>query len=416
MDQSIVDNRKKFVVFLVIFLGLSLFQLTELRYIWGGVIVAKIYNVTFLVCLSIYIAFSILSRELTIKVWVLYMLPGVLVFIGYFVNTTINTLRDPSLIVHYGGLFSWVVYLAVPFLLKDGVINLKKILQYYYYLTLLITIFGLFDYFLYFNNFVDFQVLNHPNGQFLSGWFSILHLLEDGSGHHRFYASMGEPGNLAMILVPSAVYSIVYKKYLGFAVFAVGIYLTDSLGVFIAIGVVIFFSIILLLRSRKHPALLLILSFALFLSAVLGFEKVYNLYLEKGESRITRVENIENSVTNLSSIVINYPFGIKFSNKYSENTDKYYYGSNFMPINALYKGGLVAVIGYIIAIMVFLMVSLSYFFRGNISRENVVASLSIISILPFIFQRTALLETSMLVLVFAPYIVSRLGVAQQENT
>jgi len=251
MSKTIANSRNKFIAFLVIFVGMVLFQLTELRYIWGVLDISRFYNIIFLLSLGVYVMLNIGVRRLSNNVWIYYMLPGLLVFIGYFVNITINTFRDQSLAIHYGGLIPWVVYLAVPFLLKDNIINTKNLLRYYYFSTLLITTLGLFDYFLYFNGLINLQVLTHSNGMFLSGWFSILHLLDDGVGHYRFYASIGEPGSLGMILIPSLIYSVIYKRYLGASVLTLGIYLTNSLGAFISGGLVIFLWLILLYRKNK---------------------------------------------------------------------------------------------------------------------------------------------------------------------
>ena len=251
MSKTIANSRNKFIAFLVIFVGMVLFQLTELRYIWGVLDISRFYNIIFLLSLGIYMMLSIGARRLNNNVWIYYMFPGLLVFIGYFVNITINTFRDQSLAIHYGSLIPWVVYLSVPFLLKDNIINTKSLLRYYYFSTLLITTLGLFDYFLYFNGLINLQVLTHSNGMFLSGWFSILHLLDDGAGHYRFYASMGEAGNLGMILIPSLIYSVIYKRYLGASVLTLGIYLTNSLGAFISGGLVIFLWLILLYRKNK---------------------------------------------------------------------------------------------------------------------------------------------------------------------
>ena len=80
-----------------------------------------------------------------------------------------------------------------------------------------------------------------------------------------------------------------------------------------------------------------------------------------------------------------------------------------MILNSIYKGGIVAGVGYIVILALFFLVSLSVFFRKNRTREDIILSLSILSVLPFIFQRTALLETSMLVLIFSPYIIKVLN-------
>ncbi len=410
MNQSITNHRSKFIAFLVIFTGIALFQLTEFRFIWEITGISRFYNIFFVLIFSIYVVFNIYIKRLNSNVWLYYMLPGMLVFAGYFINITMNTLRDQSLVIHYGSIMPWLIYLAVPFLLKDNIINTKSLLRYYYYLTLLITTFGLLDYFLYFNGFINLQVLDHPQGVFLSGWFSIFHMMEDGVAYYRFYASMGEPGNLAMILIPSVIYSIIYKRYLGMLILTLGIYLSASLGGFISIGIAIFLLSIIFYRKSYFLFLVSIFFSVLILSAVsINWDKTYNSYEEKGDSRVTREMNIINSIKNLPSILSNNPLGIDFSINYSENTSEDYYGSNFMPLNAVYKGGISAGIGYMIIINIFFLIATSCFYRKRRSREDIVCSLSIIAILPFIVQRQALLETSMLILVLAPFVIKSLS-------
>ena len=282
MNHIITNRRNKFRAFLVIFVGIVLFQFTELRYIWEITSISRFYNIVYILTLGAYIAFNIYVRKFNNKVWLYYILPGLLVFIGYFVNITINVLRDQSLAIHYGSLIPWLTYLAVPFLLKDNIINTKSLLRYYYFSTLFITILGLIDYFLYFNGLINLQVLNHPNGVFLSGWFSILHMLNDGVGHYRFNASMAEAGNLAMILIPSVIYSILYKRYLGASVLILGIYLTDSLGGFISIVIVMLLLSVLLYRKNKFSIFIPLFSSFLILSTVaINWDEIYNSYEKK---------------------------------------------------------------------------------------------------------------------------------------
>jgi len=416
MRQVITNSRNKSIAFLVIFIGMVLFQLTEFRYIWEIESVSRFYNVVFLLAFGAYITIKISVVRLSAGVWVYYLIPGLLVFTGFFVNITINTFRDLSLAINYGSLIPWVVYLAIPFLLKDNIIGKNKILQYYYISTLLIAIFGLLDYFLYFNNIINLRVLNHPNGIFLSGWFSILHMLEDGYGHYRFYASIGEAGNLAMILIPSLIYSVLYKKYLGIIVFIVSIYLTDSLGAFISIGIILLLLSILLYRRYKFSIFAPILSTIIIVVVVaINWGDIYKAYIDKGDARVIREENVRNSINNIPPIIINNPIGINFTKDYSKNTSKEFYGTNFTILNAIYKGGVVSGIGYISILIVFFLISASCFYRKNIRREDIFYSLSIIAILPFIVQRDNLLETPMLILIIAPYVVSRLGIVTKKN-
>jgi hypothetical protein len=62
-----------------------------------------------------------------------------------------------------------------------------------------------------------------------------------------------------------------------------------------------------------------------------------------------------------------------------------------------------------IIMITFFLISLSTFFRKNISSEDIVYTLSILSLIPFSVQRSSLLETSMLILVIAPFIIKYFG-------
>jgi len=44
MKQTIANRRNKFIAFLVIFVGIALFQFTELRYIFGILNIVGVYH------------------------------------------------------------------------------------------------------------------------------------------------------------------------------------------------------------------------------------------------------------------------------------------------------------------------------------------------------------------------------------
>ena len=46
-------RRNKFIVFLVIFVGIALVQFTELRYIWGIKDISMFYNICFILILLV---------------------------------------------------------------------------------------------------------------------------------------------------------------------------------------------------------------------------------------------------------------------------------------------------------------------------------------------------------------------------
>jgi hypothetical protein len=93
----------------------------------------------------------------------------------------------------------------------------------------------------------------------------------------------------------------------------------------------------------------------------------------------------------------------------SANDSDYYYGSTFSIGNAIYLGGVVALIGYLVVLMVFIMVSSLLLLRSKSALDEKVFSISMLSVLPFIFQRSAVWESALLILIFSPFVVSFLG-------
>ena len=133
------------------------------------------------------------------------------------------------------------------------------------------------------------------------------------------------------------------------------------------------------------------------------------MYEAKGESANIREDNFSNSLTKIPSSIINYPFGLPLSNSASEMEKMTNYtGSNFIPNNYLQNGGVLSFIGYLLVLIFSTKMSLKIIFSKNkkYNTENVVVAISIISILPFLLQRTTIWESPIFAFLFAPTLLN----------
>ena len=403
------DSKKNSQFIFALFCITIIFQLTGLKYIWSLESIAKIINLLVLILLIIY-AFRAVGEEHYSKViWYFYLLPGMLIFCGMFLNISLNTLTDLKLISFFGFTLPWLTYLIIPSLQKKEVINTATLWRYYYYFMLWANLLGILDYVLMFYGLSNLGVLETPLGIFLGGNFSLLHMLEDGTSYYRYYACFMEPGTLAMYLLPAISYAFFNKKYIGLVVFLVAFFLTDSLGgVAGLLMLTLIISFLLFNRNKKY--LLYVIVIICTIASLLWFnfgESLINRYEDKNKSTTVREDNVKSAIINFPILVINYPLGIKLTaNTEGFEKNKIYVGSNFSPATYLQYGGIFTFVGHLICLLVSLMVSLKSIFRANLSIEEKVVFSSILVLFPFIFQRTTIWESSLFALLFAPSILN----------
>ena len=403
------DSKKNSQFIFALFCITIIFQLTGLKYIWSLESIAKIINLLVLILLIIY-AFRSVGKEYYSKgIWYYYLIPGMLVFLGMFLNISFNAVSNFKLISFFGLTLPWLTYLIMPSLLKKEVTNTATLWRYYYYFMLWANLLGILDYVLMFYGLSNLRILETPIGVFLGGKFSLLHMLEDGTSSYRYYACFMEPGTLAMYLLPAISYAFFNKKYIGLVVFLVAFFLTDSLGG--VAGLLMLTSIIsFLLFNRNKKYLLYAIVIICTITSLLWFnfgESLINRYEDKTYSATVREDNVKNTITNFPILVINYPLGIKLSaNSEGFEKNKLYVGSNFSPATYLQYGGIIAFVGYLICLLVSLFVSLKSIFRVNLSLEEKVVFSSSLVLFPFIFQRSTIWESALFALLFAPSIIN----------
>tara|TARA_B110001469_G_C9629455_1_gene314673 strand:+ start:711 stop:1595 length:885 start_codon:yes stop_codon:yes gene_type:complete len=279
-------------------------------------------------------------------------------------------------------------------------LNVSSIWSFSYKLILTIVFLGLLDYiYIFLIGFNGFPI-ETASGLFISGYFSIYHDLGLGIPYFRFYSCFGEPGDLAMWLIPFILYALHYKKYIGLIILFIGFILSFSLGGIISLGLAIFIRILLLKKMKSIVVLILffgVLSFS-------GFDSFLNdSYIEKGKSATVREDNFKTGISNALTIIFTKPFGLELSSKTSDNQNQNLYsGSNFSPTTYLQKGGFLAFFGILLLIFFSIHDSFKILLNKHSSNLSVIIAITLICYFPYIFQRMTLWDSVMFSWLFLP--------------
>jgi hypothetical protein len=405
--EARVDYKNSLLV-LFLFAITLLFQVTGLKFIWSLENTARIINLLVLFLLIAYSGYNIGKGVYPKNVWTFYLLPGLIIFFGIFFNVTINVFSNFKLISYYGQTLPWLVYLIIPPLLKKRKINTRLLWRYYYYFLLIINILGILEYVLVSHGILSLRLLKTPYGVYLAGYFSILHMLSNGTAYFRYYSCFIEPGTLAMFLLPAISYAFFNKKYFGLLIFLISFYLTFSLGGIISLLMLVAIISFLLLNGKKNNLLYTLFGFFI-VTAILLFNfsgSIAEKYKKKDLSAKVREQNISSTITNLPVILMTNPMGLTLAtDTESFEQNPLYVGSNFSPITYLEYGGAGAFLGYLLCLTVSFIIALKSIKRNDLSMEEKVVFSSILVLLPFIVQRTTIWESALFGLLFAPSIL-----------
>ena len=305
----------------------------------------------------------------------------------------------------FGMLIPWAVYLAIPTLLKNNNLNVFSLWRYFNYFMLTTVSLSIFEYLLLFSGVINPRPINTDGGPFVAGYFSMLYAIESGELHHRFYASFMEPGTLAMFLLPVISYSFLYRKYLSLLVYLIALYLTDSLGGFISMLILMPLLVYFKFKKNVVPAVIFVLFVSFFVVTVYTDDLIYR-YEERELSATVREDATYGFISNFPSLILDYPFGLPLK----ENTDESfsnpaYKGANFTIGNAFYLGGTLSFLGYIAVLFLSLWYAIFGLFRKHLSLDEQVVVMSTFCLLPFIVQRTVIWDSSIFAMLFAPFVV-----------
>jgi hypothetical protein len=406
------NSNSPFII--IILIGSFLFQITILKHIWSIENLSRIFNIFYLILTLSYSTYSLFTLKTKTSDWLFYIIPGWLIIFGITINFLINYLARNPLFGHLGILLPWTTYLMILTLVAKEKLDPKLLWKYSYYIMLSIIILGLVDYFLIYYSGYLAKSIETPYGIFLKGNFSILHKLNDGKPHFRFYASFAEPGSLGMMILPFISYSFLHKKYIGLTVLGFGLYFTYSLGSLM--GLVFLIILFIFFKPKKRNknifyffSQFLRLSLLIIILIFVLLPNFTDRYEKKGISRTTRIESVKNGIANIPEILFNSSFGFFLENTTAEaQKNNLYSGSNFIPINYLKSGGFLAFIGFctIIFFSIYDSIRLLVLKRDLKMNEYVVAT-SLLCMVLFLFQRQSLWDTSLFALLFFPYLIKK---------
>lgn len=393
----------------IIFGIIVVFQLTTLKITFDLNLISRVVNIIFTLFLFIFQFYAISQTKLSKNLFYFYLLPGVLIVFGYLISIIKSSFTSLDAINYISQIMPWMTFLIIPYFFQK---NIFKVIDYWEIFSKFIfytTIFSLIEYFLTINNYITLKSVETPFGIFLIGKITIFHQLSDGEPHYRFYSCFIEPGSYAMYLLPLICHAFFNKKYLRLLVFLTALYFTFSLGGIISLVIL---AILILFKYKGIKKYIIV--FAVLLSSIFYFSLFFNnfndSYEQKGKSASVREDNFINTVNNFSKILFNYPFGIPLKIDTAENQkNEFYIGANFTPAIYLQFGGILAFFGYTFFLVFSTILSLFiYLFKNKMSIEDLIITISLISLFPFIFQRLTMMESSIFAILFSPYIINYL--------
>jgi len=406
LNKKII-NYKNSKIFIFAFV-VSLFQITAYKYIWSLEVFSRLINLILLSIFVWYLASFYYKSKLGKRLMYLYVLPGFLIALGLFINVSYSAFSNTKILNQYASIISWVIYLSIPIFVIYKKINVSLLWKYFNLFMTGVVSLSIVEYFLIFFGYVQTRLILTSGGPFLAGFFSMLYGIEAGNSeieiHYRFYASFMEPGTLAMFLLPVIAYTFIHSKYFNLAIYLIAMYLTDSLGGLI--GLFCLIPLLFYLKYRRSTLKNLLLFFIISLSILLNYEYFKDRYEKKGASASVRENSALNFVANFPLLVLRYPFGLPRTELTSDSEkNRLYSGSNFALGTAYMKGGFIAFIGYSFVILISLAYSARSFFHKGLDNDEKVVVASLFCMIPFIFQRATIWDSSIFAFLYCPYLI-----------
>lgn len=404
-------KNSKLVLF--IFIVTVFFQITAYKFIWGVEWVSRFSNLAALVITSVY-AFKSLKHKYNYRIYYYYIMPGMMIVTGILINIIINSYNNINNINQIATIMSWMVYLIIPILMKFKNLDVLSLWKYFNYFMIGTVFLSTLEYIALFAGYITPRSIMTSGGPFLAGNFSMLHELETGDFHYRFYASFLEPGTLAMFILPAMAYAFLLRKYISLLIYSIAMISSDSLGGFIGVAMLIILMVFYKYRKKLIVSITAVMVVVVLMGLFFGNDlKERYEQKNKTESAAVREKNTSDFVKNLPNLFINYPFGLPLTESTEEaEKNPSYFGSNFSPGVVYNIGGIISFLGYIIIIFISMWYSLVNFFSKNLAIEEQVVVITLMCMLPFIFQRSSLWDSNIFSLLYAPFIVSFLKNAE----
>lgn len=384
-----------------------LFSSTALKHIWGLETLASICNFLLLLSLAGFSIFYLFEQKIQLRYFIFFVMPSVLIIAGILLNIV-------YFLILYG-IYSLSITIAIPFMAvifavyleRSNVISSLNLWRKYYIFMLIISILGILEYAAIFNGFYPTKIIDTPYGEFATGYFSLFYPVGNGDIHYRYYGCFVEPGTQAMYLIPAILYSIIYKKYIGAALFIVAIFLSDSLGAYISLALIFVMLPFFYYKTINNKFLIALCSISVSLIIFSNFGSyIQDMYNERSGSREERENNIETTLNTLPRFIVENPLGLPpFDSTSEAMKNSNYLGFTFTPAIYFQVGGFLSGVGYIYFLLVSFGLSIAVFTRRNIQIQDKLVLTTIIVTFPYIFQRNTIFESTIFALLFIPSLI-----------
>lgn len=338
--------------------------------------------------------------------WVGVLLPSLLIVLGLSINILTNIFDSNEAIYFFSMTIPWL-FLIAYFKLPGNQKHIYSLWDFSFLFFTLFTLLGLIEYLLFYNlHLISFRPLVFKQGPVLSGLFSILHQLEDGRPHDRFYSIFSEPGTYAMWIFPFILYGIYKRKFISVIILTAGFLLSRSLGGYVAL---ILAAALLIVRnltiktSRLVKAFSLIIVLISFMLLIPVTSKVYEIYDTRTGSKESRLSNLTQTFTKLPINVIENPRGIKLHIDTNRQEKVQGYISSNSMFSVYYQvGGILSLLGYLLFISVNFLIAANNFFKKEhpLGILGTVSSLTILILPLYLLQRTTFLESALFSMLF----------------
>lgn len=396
-------------IVMILFFVTLFFQVTIIKYMWSLEALSQVLNLVALFFLNLYFILGLVREQFSLKIWIFYLLPGFLVYAGMMTNIFVNVLDDVNNLSFWGLTLPWCAYLSIPLFMKRNCHFDEQLWRYYFLFMSITTALALLEYFLVFSGtgIIPLSDIETSGGTFKTGYFSIFFPIWNGV-HFRLYGVFPEPGTLAMFLIPAIAYAYFYKKTILLIVMVLAVGFTLSLGAFASLLTLPFFIYLVTLKKVLSTPTLLIVFIVFVAATQIGYFQ--DAYENKGGSRETRTNNLQNGLAAIPEMINGQPFGATFKKPIvrGEQVSAASY-TTFMPVYKFVLGGFFAFIGYFLVALIAMSVSFVSLFKKDLMLYEKVAFVSMIPLGSFLLQRTTIWESVLFALLFAPSIIRALG-------
>lgn len=406
-----IKSKTHILIFLFLF-SVFFFQVTTYKYIFDLAYLSAIVNLFLSIFLIVYFLTFFIFQKINKKVFLYYLVPGLLILGGMSFNFILNIYHNPNIYSQFGLVLPWIFFVTMPYIFKDRLNIGASVWAWYYYLIICILTIAIVEFYAVTAGLLLTRQIEMPNGSFQAGLFSIYHLVgngvDKGAIHERLYGPFGEPMFLASVSLPALIFGVFHGRYFGCFIILFAVILTKSLTGFVSIYISLVFTLFLMLRERYLKFFIPII-FCLMLIFIYNIEYTYGQYLSKGESASIRFDNFTEFFTSFLVIFFEWPFGFinDTGDKLAQVTLPI--GTNFSVGNAFIFGGIFSLVGYLLILILLGWYCINVLKDKYACTDKKVVAVSIISIVPFVYAGSPILDYSMFALLFSSFLVKDLA-------